>query len=279
VRAEAAHAVAATAPDAAVEPLVASLGDDDERVRIAAAEALGRIGDPAVDAAADALFDGRADGALAALERLPVDGAAGRVRRFASESVARALENARLRGRLGTGEDDALALLRDSLRAREERHALEALRAAALLGERSTVSAALDSLTVSDPAQRATALEVVETVGEPAIVRPLLALWEPRTIDGFDPEVLDQLRNDPDEWIRACAELATTALEGGRMTHTLTTTVPLVERVIFLRKVPLFAALSPQDLQPIAAVAEEHVFSEGEMLAVRGESGDLVRHR
>lgn len=60
------------------------------------------------------------------------------------------------------------------------------------------------------------------------------------------------------------------------MTHTLTTTVPLVERVIFLRKVPLFAALPPQDLQPLAAVAEEHVFSEGEMLAIRGEPGNTL---
>jgi len=60
------------------------------------------------------------------------------------------------------------------------------------------------------------------------------------------------------------------------MTHTLTTTVPLVDRVILLRKVPLFAPLPPQDLQPIAAVAEEQVASEGEILAERGESGDTM---
>jgi HEAT repeat protein len=276
VRAEAAHAAAATAPDTAVEALVAALADSDGRVREAAAEALAEIGDPVVHAVANALFDERADGALAALERLPLDGAADRVRQFASESVARALEDARLRSKLGTRDDDAVALLRDSLLAREQRHALDALRAAALLGERSTVSVALENLTVSDPAQRATALEVVETVGESTIVRPLLALWEAHTVNGFDPEVLDQLRNDPDDWIRACAELASDALEGGTMTHTLTTTVPLVERVIFLRKVPLFAALPPQDLQPIAAAAEEQVFSDGEMLAARGEPGDTM---
>ena len=39
------------------------------------------------------------------------------------------------------------------------------------------------------------------------------------------------------------------------MTHTLTTKVPVVERVIFLRKVPLFEALPPHELEPIAAVA------------------------
>ena len=60
------------------------------------------------------------------------------------------------------------------------------------------------------------------------------------------------------------------------MTHSLITKVPLVERVIFLRKVPLFEALPPQELEPIAAVAEEEVFSEGELLAVRGEPGDTL---
>jgi HEAT repeat protein len=278
VRHEAAHAVAALANEEAVEPLVALLADDDAVVRSAAAEALGEVGEPAVEAVVDALFtEGHEDAALAALERLPLDGSATRVRRFASESVARALEDADLRSKLAANKDVAVALLHDSLRAREERYALAALHAAALLGaRRTTVFAALENLVVSDPAQRATALEVIETVGDPAIVRPLLALWESRASDGFDAEVIDRLRDDPDDWIRQCAEFAKDALEGGAMTHTLTTKVPLVERVIFLRKVPLFEALPPQELEPIAAVAQEEDFSEGELLAVRGEPGDTL---
>lgn len=278
VRCEAAHAVAAAAKEEGVKPLVALLADDDTVVRAAAAEALGKVGEPAVEAVVDALFaEGHADAALAALERLPLDGSAMRVRRFASESVARALEDADLRSRLGARKDAAVALLQDSLRAREERHALAALHAAALLGARRTsVFAAVENLVVSDPAQRSTALEVIETVGDPAIVRPLLALWESRASDGFDPEVVYRLSHDADTWIRQCAEFAKGALEGGTMTHTLTTQVPLVERVIFLRKVPLFAALPPQELEPIAAVAEEEFFSGGELLAVRGEPGDTL---
>jgi HEAT repeat protein/predicted MFS family arabinose efflux permease len=278
VRHEAAHAVAANPNEEAVKPLVALLADSDAVVRATAAEALGEVGEPAVEAVVDALFaEGHEDAALAALERLPLDGSATRLRRFASESVARALEDADLRSRLGASKDAAVELLHDSLRAREERHALAALHAAALLGaRRSSVFAAIDNLVVSDPAQRATALEVIETVGDPAIVRPLLALWEPRVSDGFDALLIDRLRHDPDTWIRQCAEFAKGALEGGTMTHTLTTQVPLVERVIFLRKVPLFEALPPQELEPIAAVAEEEVFSEGELLAVRGEPGDTL---
>lgn len=54
------------------------------------------------------------------------------------------------------------------------------------------------------------------------------------------------------------------------------TTVPIVERVIFLRKAPLFAALPPQDLQPIAEVAEEHLFAEGDLIAAEGEPGETT---
>ena len=49
------------------------------------------------------------------------------------------------------------------------------------------------------------------------------------------------------------------------MTRTETTVSP-VERVVFLRKAPLFAALPPQDLQPVAEAAEEHLFREGDVI-------------
>jgi CRP/FNR family cyclic AMP-dependent transcriptional regulator len=63
----------------------------------------------------------------------------------------------------------------------------------------------------------------------------------------------------------------------GRRNQTRTeTTIPLVERVVFLRKAPLFAALPPQDLQPIAEVAEEHLFADGDMIAAEGEPGDTA---
>jgi HEAT repeat protein len=275
VRAEALRAIAAAAPEDAVASLIAALADDDPRVRAAAVDGLADVGAPACDAVSEALFDHRREEALAALERLPLDGAGGRLRRFASEGVARALEDTRVRNALGPPDGDALELLRRSLEARAETNALHALRAAALLGDRGAVSAAIENLTVSDPAQRANAVEVIDTVGEPAIVRPLLALWEPMQAGERDARVIEQLRNDDDQWIRACAELASTALEGAVMTRT-ETTLPLVERVLLLRKAPLFAALPPQDLQPLAGVAEEHLFADGDLIAAEGEPGDTT---
>jgi HEAT repeat protein len=271
-------AVGATADASdAVAQLVGVLGDHDAAVRAAAAEALGHLGSSAVEPVIDALFDPlREDGALAALHRLPVDGREARVREFASNAVARALRDAAIVDRLGGAPDQAVALLRDSLRAREQRSARAALRAAAWLGDRGRVSAALDRLVVSYALQRATALEVIETVGDPGVVRPLLSLWEPRLEDGADPETIERLCEDSDAWIRMCAEFAVASREGGVMMHTLSATIPLVERVILLRRVPLFAPLPPDELQPIATVAEEAMFAEGELLAARGEHGDTM---
>jgi HEAT repeat protein len=278
VRAEAVHAVSAIAVDGGAIPrLVEMLGDEDATVRGAAAEALGRLGRTAAEPVMDALFDPRREeGALAALQRLPIAGRESRVREFASQAVARALRDAAIVDQLGGEPDDAVGLVRDSLRAREQRNARAAFQAAALLGDRRSVSAALESLDVADARQRATALEVIETVAEPGVVRPLLSLWEPRPGNGLDPEALARLCEDPDPWIRQCAKFAVVTREGGVLTHTLSATVPLVERVILLRRVPLFEPLPPEDLQPIATVAGEEVFSEGEFLAERGEYGDTM---
>ena len=47
-----------------------------------------------------------------------------------------------------------------------------------------------------------------------------------------------------------------------------------VERVLFLRKVPLFAELAPQDLRTVASVADERAFVDGETIAGQGDPGD-----
>ncbi len=59
------------------------------------------------------------------------------------------------------------------------------------------------------------------------------------------------------------------------MTQTLTT-LPLMERVMFLRKVPLFADLPPADLKPIALIAQEHIFADRETIADQGDPGDAM---
>lgn len=275
-RAEAAGAIATIDPPRAVDPLVQALADDSPVVRKAVADGLGTIGSPSLDPVIRSLLSPeRQHGSLAALERLPLVDGGDDVRRFAVQAVGSAVQSHRLGSAIDPRGDERLQLLKDSLLARADRDAVIGLRAAALLGDRRAMSVALESLSMSDPAQRANALEVIESVGARDIVRPLLSMWEAVDRRPSESDWLLRLREDPDEWVRACADLLIGPKEDGSMTKTLDT-LPLMERVLFLRKVPLFAQLPPPDLKPIALIAEEHAFSDQETIAEQGDPGDAM---
>ena len=53
-------------------------------------------------------------------------------------------------------------------------------------------------------------------------------------------------------------------------------TLSLMDRILFFKRVPLFANLSPVDLKQVAAIAEEELFSAGEEIAHEGEVGDVM---
>jgi HEAT repeat protein/MFS family permease len=276
VRGAAARALAASDPARAVPLLVRALGDRDEGAQEAAAGAVGRVGPTALEPVIAALFDPElAEGALRALERLPVDSKQNVVRSYAREEAARAVADFDVSQMIDTGGDDGVGLLRDSLIDRARRQALNALRAAALLGDRASIRFAIGNLSSRDRVQVANALEALESLGEPTIIRPLLGLWEPPNPRSFPREAwLPQLLDDPDPWIRECAVLLRgSATEGAPMTEALTTLSDM-ERVLFLRKVPLFADLPPQDLKRIAAIAKERTYVDDETIAGQGEPGE-----
>jgi HEAT repeat protein len=245
VRAEAARALVALDPRAAADPVLGALEADPEAM-------------------------------LEAVERLvtELDGEIHeRIRAFASASVDVAVASDRLaRSVEGVAEDERSRLLHDSLRARAERQAALAVRVAALLGDGAALRAAVDSLGSTDPVQRANAIEVLETVGEHDLVRPLLSLWEPDRTPA-DPGWREAVLRDDDRWIRACAGWALRDTQIEPMTETLAT-VPLLERVVVLRSVPLFADLPPQDLKPIATIATEQRYEDADTIAEQGEPGD-----
>ena len=47
----------------------------------------------------------------------------------------------------------------------------------------------------------------------------------------------------------------------------------LMERMVFLRRVALFQDLSPDDLKHVAEISAEHAFSDGAVIAEEGEPG------
>ncbi len=248
----------------------------DDPVAIVRSEAAGVLGSLDEDRGRSVLVAAlrdpdRREVALAALERLPHDGAGEPdLHAFAAAAVAGAVERHREADVITGDGDERLALLRDSLLADADRQATVALRAAALLGEGRDLSVAIQSLSVTDPAQRANALEVIDSVGARDLVRPLLSMWDGAPARGDAGAVLARLGKDPDGWIRACAAFAT---EGGSMSETVPA-LSSMDRVLFLRKVNLFEALAPQDLGPIAAIAQERSFADDEPIADQGEPGD-----
>ena len=48
----------------------------------------------------------------------------------------------------------------------------------------------------------------------------------------------------------------------------------IIERVLFLRRVPIFADLATTDLEHVARVAEERGYADGDVLAAEGEVGE-----
>jgi CRP/FNR family transcriptional regulator len=196
-------------------------------------------------------------------------------------------------------------LLIDSVHDKAHRAGLNALRTIALLDDHEAITVAIENLKSRDPAQRANALETLESIRARELVRPLLRLWETdETLISIPGDWLLQLLNDPYSWLRACAALlaegtaetepairaalqslaqsdpdafvratAAHALEGDHPMDTLAT-LSLMERILFMRHVPLFADLPPADLKQVAAIANECLFEDAEVLALEGEPGN-----
>jgi hypothetical protein len=172
--------------------------------------------------------------------------------------------------------------------------------------ESESVAVAVEFLESEDRSQRANALEILDSLGKRQLVTPLIAIWSDAEVEG--PSLLDmstcveRALQDEDSWIRACAALTAGSLGKQRFSEALThlqetdvdllvretaerslngghalkalPTLSIMERILFLRQVPLFAELPPQELKQVAAIAWEHYFTEDEMIAREGELGD-----
>ena len=196
---------------------------------------------------------------------------AGRIRWFAERQVAQSRQDAELAAAIVVNGDERWILLRDSLMALSLREAGNAVRAAALLVDESPLREALDNLGSEDSAQRAGAIELIDSSQEAGMLRPLIPILEGKDVT-LDRPPFAKLQNHHDSWIRRCVEFATTP--GDEMARTLAT-LNLMERVLFLRKVPLFAGLAPQDLERIAEVAAEDAYGDGDTIDVEGDPAPI----
>jgi HEAT repeat protein len=261
---------AATGLEAAHEPLVRALADADPTVREAAAEALTTT-EAGVADLLEALEDpATEDAALFGLSR------ASRVEpqpilALAARHAATAARDHERWKRLDPS-DGRVSLLAHALRHRATADATRAVRALGVASGSEDLDLVVENLESADPQQRANALEMLESAGGTELARPLASVWETMPASGADgAEVVRELLGDDDPWIRACARYATEG-DGSRV-ETLTT-LSLMDRMVFLRRVGLFADLSPADLKHVAEAAIEHAHSTGQVLAAEGEPGE-----
>lgn len=263
-----------------------------------------------VEALSDPL---REDGALLALSFVPAQKATGRIREYAKttahnalhyQSLAQALENKYGRDMNGDGR---IQLLTESLRKFSLRCGSNALSAIGMATANRSVAVAVENLSSRDAVQRANALETLESIGEREIIRPLLSLWESaETVNlPLQENWLIDLLDDPHGWLRACtvlvaignkddrlresllrlshsdpdtlvcavASAALDKLKMGEDTMDTLATLSLMERILFLQRVPLFANLPPADLKQVAAIAGEALFTDGQVIGRQGEMG------
>ncbi len=248
------------------------------------AQLLGKIGGNVTEPVLTALNDeASTDGALLTLEHLPPPPPKP-ILDFAHLSVSRAGEYDALRRGIqvnsatypGNGADlGALQLLEESLHAKSHQYGIRALRAIGLLGDRASMNLAIENLQSRDASQRANVIEALDSISAKwrDIVQPLMKLWEDEgQLDGGAN--WERLFNDPDAWIRDCAFFAAHKL-GVRTMENLAT-LSLMERILFFKRVPLFANLSPIDLKQLASIADEEIFSDGEEIAHEGDIGDVM---
>jgi HEAT repeat protein len=275
VRAAALERLAEAAPDRTLDPALAGLQDPDPGVRIAAGKALGSVGAERLEHVLNALEDSStAEAAVEAVRRTEANGRGDRVRDFVRSAAARATRD-RARAVMIPAEDDASGLLRDAILDRGRRIARSGLWAATMLGtRREAMETAIENLD-GGSAQVATALETLETAGDPALVRPLLTLWEPPVgpPSSANRDWLSMALEDEDPFIRQCAQVVRARRDGGSMPGSVKA-LSVIERVLFLRKVSLFADLSPADLERVAQLVEERGYADGEVVAAEGEVGE-----
>src|SRR6266511_790992 len=263
-------------PAKSITYLIEGLGHVDVSVREAAADLLAKIGRPVMESVLTALQKPKQEeGALLALQQLPMPPQKP-IEEYARAAVSRAVEyDALMRGVKAEASNEAIGLLLESLQKKSNGYGVRALRAIGLLGDRDSMNLAIEILEMHNSAQRANVIEALESLNSRrrSIIRPLMRLWEEESAPDGKAD-WGRLIADDDSWIRDCVVFA--ARELGEIEMENIATLSLMERILFFKRVPLFANLAPSDIKQVAAIAEEVSFSNDDIIVRQGEVGDVM---
>ncbi len=234
----------------------------DSSVYEISAQLLGNIGSSVIDSIINLMNnEATTDGALFTLEHLPPPPSKP-ILDFARLAISRSGEYDALRRSVqASDKNEALSLLEESVHNKSHQYGIRALRAIGLLGDRDSMNLAIENLQSRDASQQANVIEALDSIS---------AKYRSAGNQAVDWE---RLLHDDDEWIRECA---TFAHQYGEIEMDTLATLSLMDRILFFKRVPLFARLSPVDLKQVASLAEEELFSAGEQIGYEGEVGDMM---
>ncbi|HXE73919.1 MAG TPA: HEAT repeat domain-containing protein [Candidatus Nitrosotenuis sp.] len=270
----------------AIAALARALADPSWEVRRAASAALGRLGEAGAEAVLPYLDSDSASTVEAAITALAASGSR-RGREALAEQLRRRVREAwagllALQVLPGNGSLGArfLRLAYEDAAARNRHLAfriLESLEDAAVMRTVEKV------LRFESARARADALEVLSNLGDLEASRLLVLMLEEGPLEEKIPavltlvspprspqEALERARQARDRWIRLGA-----AGDGAGLPETS----PLeekMERLLVLRKVPLFAHLNLEQLEAISQIMTEVQYLEGEVIFREGDLGDQL---
>jgi len=153
---------------------------------------------------------------------------------------------------------------------------------------------------------RAAALEALETIGDKHLARGVVSLLEEEPAPSDPSNVIAVLLKNEDPWIRILALRSTSELGlrefipllqqlksgpdvllgeaalgaltqfGEEKTMDTLKTVSILERILLLREIPIFADLSPEDLKLVAETAREEWYPQNSEIFHQGDEGSMM---
>ena len=307
VRRAAVTALGSLKGDSVSSTLVRSLYDSDEGVRKAAANALRRRGEesrrfvleifetegPVIDSALDALAPGTSESLTP-------------LRAYARREITRARMLRKQFTSIPSSSGQAVLLLRDRLRAQASLAEGRLVKTVGLFGDMHTMELVRKSMNGTNLENRAAAIEALDTIGDKNLARNIVSFLEEEPEPSDASEVIAMLLKSRDPWLRALAVRSTPELglrEFLPLVHQLKSgpdrllceaargaligfgedsqmdtlnTVSMLERILLLREIPIFADLSPEDLELVANIAREEWYPENTAIFHQGEEGNVM---
>ena len=205
----------------------------------------------------------------------------------------------------GSGHESVIGFLRELLERRGRQIEDRLLAAIATLGNPEANGPIRRSLRSRDPDVRAQAIEALDAMSDRQLARAVVRLLDAdaAVIPDDTAGTLRALCDDPDPWIRRLAlraiadrlsaewqvlsaraandpdpivraALTGLAKHGGQAMPDTEPTLGEIDRMMFLRRVPLFGQLAAEDLHRIAETSVERIYAPDEALVREGDVGD-----